>query len=156
MLSVTNNKGFKSANPTFEQNVEHNKNIDIIDDSQIDNEDEAHKNDTMKKKPNQKINKFYNHFLSNQYFLKKNKKKICIGDLLILYDNLTTILKRNVSYSKYLINNNDLLLDRINTMEQRNKILSRELQDVSSKWKKHGKMDISRYYLRDSFILKKF
>jgi hypothetical protein len=86
----------------------------------------------------------YQTYFADKYFLKKNELGICPGDLVLLYDNLTSVLKRNISYSKFLMRKNEELEERIRIMEQRSRMLSRELQSVSEKWKREGKMDISR------------
>lgn len=93
------------------------------------------------------IREMYQTYFSKDYFLKKNGLKICPGDLLLLYDNLGSVLKRNISYSKFVMGKNEELEERIRIMEQRNRMLSRELQSISERWKKEGKMDISRYQL---------
>ena len=90
------------------------------------------------------IKDFYKSYFINGYFLDKNSKQISPGDIILLYDNMTSILKRNISYSKYVMRKNEELEEKVRVMEQRNRMLSRELQNISEKWKKEGKMDISR------------
>lgn len=90
------------------------------------------------------IREMYRKYFQKDYFLGKNSIDICPGDLILLYDNMGSVLKRNIGYSKFIMRKNDELEDRIRLMEQRNRMLSRELQSVSEKWKREGKMDISR------------
>ena len=91
------------------------------------------------------IKDLYKNYFDKNYFLDKNSIKINPGDLILLYDNMASVLKRNISYSKFIMTKNVELEEKVRVMEQRNRMLSRELQSVSEKWKKEGKMDISRY-----------
>lgn len=90
------------------------------------------------------IRGLYRDFFGRQYYLGKNSIDICPGDLILLYDNMGSVLKRNIGYSKFIMQKNTELEDRVRLMEQRNRMLSRELQSVSEKWKREGKLDISR------------
>ena len=91
------------------------------------------------------IKDLYKNYFDKNYFLDKNSIKINPGDLILLYDNMASVLKRNISYSKFIMTKNVELEEKVRVMEQRNRMLSRELQSVSEKWKREGKMDISRY-----------
>lgn len=54
----------------------------------------------------------HRYFDVQQYFVHPSANPICIGDILILYENLQTILQRNITYSKYLLQNNEVNLIR--------------------------------------------
>jgi hypothetical protein len=117
-------------------------------DENINNQKDKQKEEQKPKEGNPKeimtIKDLYNSYFKKDYFLEKNSIKISPGDLILLYDNMASVLKRNISYSKFIMRKNVELEEKVRVMEQRNRMLSRELQSVSEKWKKEGKMDISR------------
>ena len=101
------------------------------------------------RKPDFQSNNISSHrpfasLLPRDYFFAKKDTQINTGDLLLMYDTLSQVLKRNIRFGKYLMTRNDTLNERIEEMEIRSVQLSKELGKISENWKTSRKLDVQR------------
>jgi hypothetical protein len=113
-VSFDGDETFKTVGQSYDSNIE-----DSIEEDSIIDSAYAGRNHAIMSQDEGMMNPHVIHkfFDVHTYFVHPSADQICLGDLLVLYENLQTVLQRNITYSKYLLQNNEVNLIRFSKKE---------------------------------------